>query len=925
MTRWLLGIFLAASACSSLEGPHQAEHPDAATGLVGAPDARLAPDARPGPDARGAGLADAPPAAAPDAMVGPDAGPVAVAIETIAPATVTSGQKAAIRCELRDAHGGVAPWPATLVPTITIGDPTILIDKGGSFVGSKAGTTTARCSGGGFTDATPASVTVMPGAAVTATTTVTRSTVVADPADPGTDVLCVLRDAAGNILADASPASVQLANPAAGTLTGAHLALTLAGTQSVSCVLAGAASTAASVLVLAGKPATIQLAVTPAQALYKPGVTVSAQVALFDRYNNVVDASGATLSSSPAASAQPAARQLRFDNVGTYVVTARVATGTATGAPLTASVTVQVNDGAPTIECAAQMIVIDGSTNTWSATHVSGRASDGNGVQSATVNGAAVQLDANGNFATTVPSVFGVNAFHVTVTDGQGVTRERWCPYVAAAAYQPEATPPAGSVVLALGPDAIDDHTPGPLANSLGDIVDRALTPEQLASILDSYLDVGDRKLGRGCVFTIFCVDVYYEPDTKRVGVDTGNIDLGLGAPGLHTFLEATQFALGIRSEGILGLASSTGTASVSSASVDADFAISAAGGLLEGTYVDGSLATRFDGLSVDTDNFLVDLAAQIFPSLIDNVLNQVIQNLMSKVVDDLLHAIKVETFGISVVLPKLDGSGPVTVSAAGTFSAADANAERLRGVIAPVFVVTNGVPQPRASLGVAIQGGSITAPAVPLGARSVALGLHAEAVNDLVHRLWRNGFFDGKIDPATLAAYGIDLGDLADLFKSLSVSLESPLPPVVEIRPDGRVRFGLAGLRTLLQIPGESTPAEIEATGLFEGDAMLANGRITLTNITTVSLHVAALSLPADIDTTTVDQFDTLVTQLLQKILGQVLAQSLLGIPMPELHLPTKIGPLTLPAPVTLGLAAPALSVTSPTLLLQSDLIEKP
>jgi hypothetical protein len=905
------------SACSSVDAPHAPQpidRPDAAT--AARPDAAV-PDGKVVTRAD-AGGADATPTRG-------DAGPVVAGIETIAPATATSGQKLDIRCELRDSNGDVAPWPATLIATIQIADGTIVEHDGGVYVARKAGSTTVACSAGGFTDASPATVAVLPGPPATVTTLVTRAQVDADPTDPGTDVDCVLRDAAGNAVADTSKTSIVLANPAAGMVAGAHVHFTLAGTQSLSCVQSGTTTTPAQVEVRPGRPATIALAVSPAQALYQPGTTVTAQVAVHDSYGNDADSSSVVVSSSPPPSAQPGPLQFRFDTLGQFVLTARIATGTASGAPISRSSDVLVNDGAPSIECVAPMVLIDGSTDSWDATHVSGRAADGNGVKSVTVNGAPVAIDDSGNFATTVASDFGVNAFHVTVTDTQGVTRERWCPYLAAEAYQPEDTPPAGSIVLALGQGAIDDHMAGTLANSLGDLVDRALTPQELGDILDSYLDVGDRKLGRGCVFSVLCVDVYYEPTAHRVSVDSGNIDLDLDAAGIHTFLEAANFQLGIRSEGIAGLASSTGVATVDSATVDADFAIGAVGGLLDGTYVDGSLATSFSGLSVDTNNFLVDLAVQIFPGLLDKVLNQVIQDLMAKVVDDLLHAIKVETFGISVVLPKLDGSGDVTVSAAGSYAEADADAERLAGAIAPVFVVAGGTRQARASRGVAIQDGVVTPPTVSLGGRSIALGLHSEAVNDLVHRLWRNGFFDGKLDPAALAAFGVDLGGLEDLFASLDVSLASPLPPVVEIRPDGRIRFGVAGMRTLLSIPGFSTPLEIEVTGRFEGDAAVAGGRITLTRIATVDLSIAALSLPDGIDTSTVDNFDMLAEKLVETILGQVLAKSLLGIPVPELHLPTQIGPLTLPAPVTLGLDGPTLTVTSPQILLQSDLLERP
>src|SRR5262249_24873840 len=155
--------------------------------------------------------------------------------------------------------------------------------------------------------------------------------------------------AAGNLVADQTGVSIELGNPAAGSVAGAHVQLTLAGMQSVSCVKAGATTTPATVEVLPGQPATLQLAVTPAQALYQPGVTVTAQVAVFDSYGNAADASGVMMSSSPPASAKPGPAQFRYDAVGSYELTAHIAT-------LVMHVDILVNDGAPTIECAAQMI-----------------------------------------------------------------------------------------------------------------------------------------------------------------------------------------------------------------------------------------------------------------------------------------------------------------------------------------------------------------------------------------------------------------------------------------------------------------------------------------------------------------------------------------------------------------------------------------
>src|SRR5262249_28999473 len=96
-----VALLFFAQACSSLSGPHQVEPDPPDAGPVGAhPDAGAPPDAAPPKPKPDAGAPDAAPP-----KPGPDAGPVVTAIETIAPATATSGQKLDIRCELRDSNG----------------------------------------------------------------------------------------------------------------------------------------------------------------------------------------------------------------------------------------------------------------------------------------------------------------------------------------------------------------------------------------------------------------------------------------------------------------------------------------------------------------------------------------------------------------------------------------------------------------------------------------------------------------------------------------------------------------------------------------------------------------------------------------------------------------------------------------------------
>ena len=155
-------IFVGLAACSSTLPSQHIEDDAAPQSDAKVSDAKLVdpkPDAATPPDAPPSNPADA----------GVDAqGEVTTTIETIAPAQEASGVRVTLKCELRDGDGNVIPWPASLTATVTIGDPTVIEDKGGGvFYARKAGTTTVTCKAGNYTDATPATVKVVPGTPAT--------------------------------------------------------------------------------------------------------------------------------------------------------------------------------------------------------------------------------------------------------------------------------------------------------------------------------------------------------------------------------------------------------------------------------------------------------------------------------------------------------------------------------------------------------------------------------------------------------------------------------------------------------------------------------------------------------------------------------------------------------------------------------------
>jgi hypothetical protein len=589
--------------------------------------------------------------------------------------------------------------------------------------------------------------------------------------------------------------------------------------------------------------------------------------------------------------------------------------------------------GAPEIACVPAEIIVDGATSTWAATTVSGRVTAPGGIERVTVDGEATTLDASGDFSVTVGSSFGANAFHVVATDSRGVTSERHCPFNAATTYRPEDEATADSVTLALGQTALDDDMggagTGPI-DSLGDVIDAGMDAARLASIVDAYLKTQRHTpgsgyyIGNGCALVIFCVDVYYQPSVQPVTLASESIDLDLESRGLRVLVDVEDLSLGIQSQGIVGLASSSGVATVRSANARAEYAIGTKDGSLDATLVADTFASMNDGVDVSVDNFLVELAAQIFPGLIDRIFENVFRDVVSVVLNDILHAVTVDAVGVGVTLPKLDGSGDIAIGLTGRFSSANANSTRLLAGLEPLFTFTGSTPHALVSAGVAAQGGVIAPLDRPLGERGVGLSIHGEVVNRFVHQLWRNGYFQTTLDPMALGSLGVDVGALEDLFTNSNLRLAAPLPPVVSVDADGdKLRIGVAGLRVILTVPDDPVPLELEVFMVLNATPSFSDGRITVGNIATVTSSTTIASAPAGYDTSANGSAAQSAEALVKSLLIDVLGQALIAVPTPSIHLPRVVGALELPAPVTLGLDEPALSATTDYLLVDADFTE--
>ncbi len=849
-----------------------------------------------------------------------------VAIETSAPQSLFAGTTMDVTCTLLDGEGEPVAWPTGAVPTITVGSSDVLVAAGGTtYKGHRAGTSSVTCSHGGVSDATPVTTRVLPGSPAAVTTRIPGASVVAGGV---VAVTCEATDSEGNDASSVEIPSVALADPGGGTVDGSDVTLTKAGTQTLTCAFGPVAGNPVEVTVVAGKPASLSLAITPGQASYRPQSTVTAIVSVLDAHGNPADRAHLVVMSTPAASASPGILMFRYDVVGTYVVSASISGAfTASGAALAKQATVLVNDGGPGIRCdTPSQVVVASFPATVTAR---GRVSDASGLDSVTVNGQPITVDPGENeavdFSLPMAQVgFGVNVFEVVATDLNGARTTRTCAFVAATKFLKRGDPVLAStpgVGLSLGPDALDDHDRGEsLIDSLGDVLGK-VSVATMRTILDDYL-TDNPFVARACV-SILCDNAYYVPGSLSLGAVS--LRLGLVPSGLEVSLDATNFSARVTTE-LLG----SSRISVATLSASAAFTMSAANGVFTASVVESSIEASYSEPSFD--NIFFEIGVLIFPSLVESVVNQVIHNLIGPVVNVILSEITVERLGFGVTLRRLGSNTDQTTTLGGAIVAASASGARLLGAIAPTFSTTGGEPLAFAglSLGAAVPGGSVAVLEPALGGEDIAASIHAFTVNQILHELWESSFFEiAALDPDALAFYGINLEGLAELLEQFTIGLSAQVPAVAEIRPGNIIRIGAAGLHISLSSGHFEAPIELEVSGVFDVEADIQDGRLHVVSVTPVGplpggqLAIAVIGRPSSLSDELVDVLVTVATDLIDTLASEVLAQSLVGIPVPSIHLPAELGSIVLPGPVTLKLVDPVMSTQGNHIVLRGGLVE--
>ncbi|HUJ27988.1 MAG TPA: hypothetical protein VLW85_18330 [Myxococcales bacterium] len=492
-----------------------------------------------------------------------------------------------------------------------------------------------------------------------------------------------------------------------------------------------------------------------------------------------------------------------------------------------------------------------------------------------TVNGAAAQVDAAGNFHARVQAQPGINLIDARASGLLGGDSQRAFIYGDFATLDQQL---AGGVMVRANAAAFDDHS--------GDLDDfSAIARAMLAQVdlmaLVKELPPYTYNFSGGSV-DVALTDVEFDKNAIA-------LDLSPKAVGAHMSgsLAAVKISLAFTLH-YDGDYTTTGTVSVDTVGFDGDLDLSYAGGAIAGSM--GLPAIQLGKIGVTTDldfpgidDFLTFLANQ-FKGLIEQTLEQQIAGSAANHV-----AVTLNQIGLPPSLDLTPYGLPATLLAAGSFDGAWFDGQGSTLSLAMNFASPSAVPQ--GAPGSLLLGGQA---ASSFPSSTFAASMSIDALNQATFAVWGQDGLVRQVYPAK--SWGI--------FKLDAVVASPRLPPVITARSDGRLLVALGDIVVQSAVhtlffdgPME---ASISATADIAADIDAASGnlRFTLTGAPQISLDVTNLLgiVP--------DSLLAPLSAALQQIAPSIVQKMVQPIEVPLPHLP--LARLIPGSTATLGLAAP-------------------
>jgi hypothetical protein len=829
-------------------------------------------------------------------------------VETsVAKPTVAAGERIGARCAVLDTLGNPARddrgellTPSTEFVITYQHEDSFSTDPDGEVIATRVGTATVRCSAPslGLVDSDPEPIEIVPGPARRVVTQLASGTAVAG--EP-VGVTCLAFDAFNNPVTTFKQALALSPFGAGTTLSAETVTATLVGEYTVSCVVLGAADVEEDFLVVVpALPSSLVVAIEPERTVYAVDDQVTLVPEAHDRFGNRVDDIAVSYTSSPGVPS-PSDARFQFTQDGTYALTARVTSPTFQDIPLAASLTVFVNSSGPAIECrradapsqpAEAYMMQAGPSTRIIPVHVT----DTFQVQSVTIGGTPAAFNAStGNYEAGVPIGFGMSFVDVVAKDQFGKENSTTCFVLAAESFTPENTHMAGAIGMRLDPNAIGDPSPTGL-NSINDILTVVLnSPALLGLVNDGILaanPISDGDCG------VFACNPRITYNGGTIQWDAPSSTLSLVPGGLQAQVTLPNVRLVVRACGTACcIGGSTVSVRVSSIVATITFSLQLQGGVLRAA-LQGSPSLTVATPSLDGSGFcglILDLLKSTFQGKARNAIRDALAGFISSnvapLLDQLVSSLDINTLGASFSVPRLDGSGSVGLQFGLAFSSFEVTAARALLGIGTRFTPAS-IGHNRASLGVPRRTlNPLLDPPGTGSVRPVGLSLYEGVLNEVLHGLWRGGFFTA----------GLQLG-------FGSATIDARLPPVAMITGN-QAQLMLGGIQATIQIPGIiDTPIQILFGGRATASFNLTGDTLHFGNLTLTQLFV---SFQTSLTQNQRTAMANLLTQVLQTTLADAINNGLPAFPIPTFALPPSVAEFGLPPGAELGILNPQLTTS--------------
>jgi hypothetical protein len=835
--------------------------------------------------------------------------PTPASVETVAPASVRAGETLNVTCLARDEHGEEVGYDASEFRIRYAPAAAVERREDGTRIAVRAGDLEAVCSlpEHALLDEQPPLIEVRPGPAALVSTSVDRAFLTAGE---HVEASCAAFDAWGNSIEDAGATLRVVPQRGENQINELVATLVKSGAYELVCDRPGAASEGAAVDVTPGPPASIVIARVPSRPIYGIGEIVTIDSLVVDSYGNAVPEAQVSLTSIPAADVAVGSR-LRYLSDGVYNVTATVVGPAPAGTePPSATTTITVDGSGPTIACnfpqdGAILERTPGVPITFE-----GAAADLSGVKEVRVNGELVGFDGNGNFSATVPTRFGINFVRLSSVDELDRETTRTCSFLVAEEFSEEDRDLDDAVAMALNAAAVDDGTRGGDITSLADVLYVVLNSDGLhQAIHEMLLEHNplkpmscDQNTWFGCALR----SEFIYLDSEFPGPNDVSIDLFDGGFGL--FLEIPNAALDLYVHGTaLGIGfSSTGTMTVDRATLFVPFdAFFAAGRPRVAVRSDevqvniGSIDSDFGGFSGWFIDIIISLAQGTVRGLLEEQISGLITESLAEILDDLLAHLDIGALATTIEVPRIGGGDPIPLRFDPGLSSLDASGDRLLFGLSTRFSAP--VENARSSPGAPI--------ALPLGPRDpgrtspMGVALHTAILNQVMHALWRAGFFDAAMQ----------IGEEGEM----AVELDTGLPPVVVVAGTDDVELSLGNVTARLSDPQLFPEPVVLGLGLRARVRVAASAEaVDFYDFALEEIHVTSYSVSLDRETREI--LEGVLGDVLTQMIGSALDEALPALPVPSFALPEAVVEFGLPEGSELGLEDASLLMQSPFVLLR-------